>query len=56
MIKYKCFIANYNRYIVFVPDGKENAVTRRLYSDGDSKYHFVYNNEKVKIGEDQLYW
>lgn len=56
MRKYKCFTANYNRYIVFVPYGRENAITRRLYSTSDGAYYFVYNKEKVKISEDQIYW
>lgn len=56
MKMYKCFIANYNRYIVFIPDGKANAITRRLYKNNDGTYYFMYNNEKVNISENAVYW
>lgn len=54
--RYRQFIANYNRYVVFFPEGKENAVTRRLYKNSDGTYYFTFNNEKVTVTEGQLYW
>lgn len=55
MKKYRRFISQYNQHVVFVPEGKKEAVTRRLYKNGE-KYSFRYNNENVVLNENQLYW
>lgn len=55
MKSYKYFYVQYDPYVVFTPDGKENPVTRRLYKNTDGTYYFTYNKERVKVEEHQLY-
>lgn len=54
MKKYRQFTANYDRYIVFVEN--EKTYTRRLYRIDDNNYYFKFNNQKIKVTSEQLYW
>jgi hypothetical protein len=54
MRRYRQFIACYERYVVFVEDGK--AYTRRLYKKGEDEYYFRFQNSTVTVSEKQLYF
>jgi len=54
MRRYRQFIACYERYVVFVEDGK--SYTRRLYKKGEDEYYFRFQNSTVTVNEKQLYF
>lgn len=53
---YKQFIMQYNKYVVFTPEGTDKPAIRRLYKKADGQYCIRFNNKDVVIKEEELYW
>lgn len=53
--RFRYFYIGCDKHVVFVPEGKENAVTRRLYKNNNGTYYFNYSKKKVIVEENQLY-